>query len=144
MGYLMGYLWLEARSPKTHSTKRNRKSTLKNSFPCKPAKGLKSKPFRRDCWSKITKQRGTMSSYMTSNKNTSKKRPPKLPHENSKKRLRKSQKGKMGEAQTSLEEPRRIIYAYHEWFIQGVASARSSFPLTRSHHEALKLVLRKS
>jgi hypothetical protein len=26
-------------------------------------------------------------------------------------------------------------------FIQGVASAQSSYPLTRSHHEALKLVL---
>jgi predicted secreted protein len=26
-------------------------------------------------------------------------------------------------------------------FIQGLASARSSYPLTRSHHEALKLVL---
>jgi hypothetical protein len=38
--------------------------------------------------------------------------------------------------QTSLEEPHRIIYAYHETFIQGLASARSSFPLTRSHHEA--------
>jgi hypothetical protein len=39
----------------------------------------------------------------------------------SKKRLRKSQKGKMGETPSSLEEPRRIIYTYHEgsykvWF----------------------------
>jgi hypothetical protein len=42
---------------------------------------------------------------------------------------------------TSLEEPRRIFYTYHERFIQGLASARSSFPLTRSQHEALKLVL---
>jgi hypothetical protein len=50
----------------------------------------------------------------------------------------------MGEAQTSLEEPHQIIYTYHERFIQGLASARSSFPLTRSHHEALKLVLQKS
>jgi hypothetical protein len=51
------------------------------------------------------------------------------------------QKGKTRGTQSSLEEPRRIIYTYHEWFIQGLASARSSFPLTRSHHEALKLVL---
>jgi hypothetical protein len=51
------------------------------------------------------------------------------------------QKGKMGRTQTSLEKPRRIIYTYHERYIQGLASARSSFPLTRSHHEALKLVL---
>jgi hypothetical protein len=33
---------------------------------------------------------------------------------------------------------------YHERFIQGLASTRSSFPLTRSHHESLKLVLWKS
>jgi hypothetical protein len=33
-------------------------------------------------------------------------------------------------------------HIYITWrFIQGLASARSSFPLTRSHHEALKLVL---
>jgi hypothetical protein len=67
--------------------------------------------------------------------------PPKLPHEKSMKKLRKSPKGKTGGTQPSLEEPRRIIYTYHERFIQGLASARSSFPLTRSHHEALKLVL---
>jgi hypothetical protein len=50
------------------------------------------------------------------------------------------QKGKTRGTQTSLEEPRRIIYTYHEGFIQGLASARSSFPLTRFHYEALKLV----
>jgi hypothetical protein len=43
--------------------------------------------------------------------------------------------------QPSLEAPRRIIYTYHERFIQGLASARSYFSHTRSHHEALKLVL---
>jgi hypothetical protein len=43
--------------------------------------------------------------------------------------------------QSSLEEPCRIIYTYHERFIQGLTSARSSFPPTRFHHEALKLVL---
>jgi hypothetical protein len=33
---------------------------------------------------------------------------------NTKKKLRKSQKGKLGRTQTSPEEPRRIIYTYHE------------------------------
>jgi hypothetical protein len=51
---------------------------------------------------------------------------------------------KTGEAQTILQEPRRIIYTYQERFIQGLASARSSFPLTISYHEALKIVLWKS
>jgi hypothetical protein len=60
----------------------------------------------------------------------------------SKKKLRKSPKRKMRGTQTSLEEPHRIIYTSHEGFIQGLASARSSFALTRFHHEALKLVLK--
>jgi hypothetical protein len=130
--------------PKTHSIKRNRKSTLKNIFPWKPLKTPKLKPFRRVCWSKITKQRGTRSSYVTSNKNLSKKHPPNFPTEIPRKGSENHQKGKMGGTQPSLEEPRRIIYTYHERFIQVLAFARSSFPLTRSHHEALNLVLWKS
>jgi hypothetical protein len=50
------------------------------------------------------------------------------------------QKGKMGETQPSLEEARRIIYTYHEGSYKLQLATRSSFPLTRSHHEALKLV----
>jgi hypothetical protein len=55
--------------PKTHSIKRNRKSTLKNTFPWKPPKAPKSKSFQRVCWINITKQRGMRSSYVTPNKN---------------------------------------------------------------------------
>jgi hypothetical protein len=44
--------------------------------------------------------------------------PPKVPTENPRKRLQKSKKGKMGGTQTSLEEPRRIIYTHHEGFIK--------------------------
>jgi hypothetical protein len=55
--------------PKTHSIKRNRKSTLRNTFSRKPPKTPKLKLFRRVCWIKITKKRGTRSSYVTSNKN---------------------------------------------------------------------------
>jgi hypothetical protein len=40
--------------------------------------------------------------------------PPKLRHENPKKRLRKSPKRENGKDNKSLEEPRRIIYTYHE------------------------------
>jgi hypothetical protein len=66
--------------------------------------------------------------------------PKNFPTEIPRKGSENHQKGKMG-GTPSLEEPRRIIYTYHERFIQGLAFARSSFPLTRSHHEALKLVL---
>jgi hypothetical protein len=106
--------------PKTHSIKRNRKSTLKNTFPWKTPK---SKPFRRVCWIKITKQRGTRSSYMTSNKNPSKKRPQNFPTEIPRKGSKNHQKGKTEGTQPSLEEPCRIINTYHERFIQGLASA---------------------
>jgi hypothetical protein len=77
-------------------------------------------------------------------KNPSKKCPQNFPMEIPRKGSENHQKGKTGETQTSLEERRRIIYTYHERFIQGLALSRSSFPLTRSHHEALKLVLSKS
>jgi hypothetical protein len=78
---------------------------------------------------------------MTSNKNPLKKCPEILPTENPRKGSKNHQKGKTGGTQTGLEEPRQIINTYHEGFIQGIASARSSFPLTRSHHEALKLLI---
>jgi hypothetical protein len=56
--------------------------------------------------------------------------PQNFPTEIPRKGSENHQKGKMGGTQSSLEEPCRIIYTYHESFIQGLASARSSFPLT--------------
>jgi hypothetical protein len=49
-----------------------------------------------------------------------------------------------GTTQQSLEEPRRIIYTYQGGSYKVYLADRSSNPLTRSHHEALKLVLWKS
>jgi hypothetical protein len=48
---------------------------------------------------------------------------------------------KLGETQPTLEKPRRIIYTYHEDSYKVSLATQSSFPLTRSYHEALKLVL---
>jgi hypothetical protein len=56
-------------------------------------------------WGKVTGQRGTRSSYVTPNKNPTKKSPSKHRHKNHKKGLRKSPKRKMGEATQGLEEP---------------------------------------
>jgi hypothetical protein len=78
---------------------------------------------------------------VTSNKNPSKKRPQNFPTENPRKDPENHQKGKMGGTQPTLEEPRRIIYTYQIGSYKVYLAARSSFPLTRSHHEALKLVL---
>jgi hypothetical protein len=45
-----------------------------------------------------------------------------------------------GETRT-LEESRQTFYTHHERFIQGRACLLNIHPLSRSHHEALKLVL---
>jgi hypothetical protein len=95
--------------PKTYSIKRNRKSTLKNTFPWKPPKTPKSKPFQRVSWIKITKQRGTRSSYVTSNKNPSKKHSQNFSTKIPRKDPENHQKGKTGATHPSLEEARRII-----------------------------------
>jgi hypothetical protein len=117
---------------------RNRETHASTSRTRRTQKPPKSKPFRRVCWSKITKKRGTRSSYVTSNKNPSKKHSENF-SEIPRKGSENQQKERTGTTHPSLEEPRRIIYTS-----QGLACARSSFPLIKSHHEALKLVLWKS
>jgi hypothetical protein len=53
--------------------------------------------------------------------------PLKLRHEKSKKKLRKTpKKGKPGRTQTSLEEPRRIIYTYPESSYKVISSHKIS------------------
>jgi hypothetical protein len=54
VGAPRGLLLARSSASKTHSIKRNRKSTLKNTFPWEPPKSPKSKPFQRVCWIKIT------------------------------------------------------------------------------------------
>jgi hypothetical protein len=56
--------------------------------------------------------RGTRSSYVTSNKNPSKKHPQNFPRKSQEKTLKITKKGKTGGTQPSLEEPRQIIYTY--------------------------------
>jgi hypothetical protein len=51
---------------------------------------------------------------VTSNENPSKKCPQILSTENPRKSSENHQKGKTGGTQTSLEEPRRIIYTFHD------------------------------
>jgi hypothetical protein len=66
----------------------------------------------------------------------------KLPQEiHQEKGSENNQKGETRKTQPSFEEPRRIIYTYHEGSYKVYLAAQSSFPLTRSHHKALKLVL---
>jgi hypothetical protein len=78
--------------PKTHSIKRNRKSTLKDTFPWKPPKTPKSKPFQRVCWIKHQAKRHKV--LICDIKQELNETPPKLPRRNSKKKLQKSPKRK--------------------------------------------------
>jgi hypothetical protein len=67
---------------------------------------------------------------------------PRINHKKiAKKGLQKSPKRRNRRDTPKLEEPHRIIYTYHEGSYKVLLAARSSFPLTRSHREALKLVL---
>jgi hypothetical protein len=65
----------------------------------------------------VTKQRGTRSSYVTSNKNHAKKHFQNFTTKIAKKRLRKSPKRENGRDNKSLEESHRIFYTYQERFI---------------------------
>jgi hypothetical protein len=76
---------------KTHSIKRNRKSTLKNTFPWKPPKTPKSNPFRRDQDHQAKRHKVLIRDIQ---QESLKETPPKLPHGNSKRRLQKSPKKK--------------------------------------------------
>jgi hypothetical protein len=90
----------------------NRKSLDQSSRTRAPTKTTKSESFPRVWRGKVTKERGTRSSCVTPAPNLAKKRlqnsATKIPRKGSE----NHQKGKTGETQPSLEEPRRIIYTY--------------------------------
>jgi hypothetical protein len=64
----------------------------------------KSKPFQRVSSIKITKQRGTRSSYVTPNNNPSKKHPQDFPMENPRKGSENHQKEKQEEHNQALRK----------------------------------------
>jgi hypothetical protein len=51
---------------------------------------------------------------------------------------------KMGRATRTLEESRQTLYTHNERFIEVIACLLNIHPLSRSHHEALKLVIWKT
>jgi hypothetical protein len=87
---------------KTYPIRRNRKSTLKNTFPRTSPKTTKLKPFRRVCWSKITNKGGTRSSYVTSNKNPQRNTPKTSPRKFQGKAPKITKKGKREEHEKAL------------------------------------------
>jgi hypothetical protein len=85
------------------------------------------------------KHKGLMHTFPTKSQRES----PQIHHKKiAKKGSKNHQKGKMGETRSSLEEPHQVIYTYHEGSYKVYLASRSSIPLSKSHHEALKLVLK--
>jgi hypothetical protein len=128
-------------STKTFQIKRNRRNPAKTSSNPRTQKTPKLSPLTHGFGRGITSQRTTKSSqkFPPSNhqeqgpENTSRK-PPREGSEN-------HHQEQPGTTQQSLEKARRIIYTYQGGSYKVYPAARSSNPLTRSHHEALKLVL---
>jgi hypothetical protein len=101
----------------------------------------KSRPFSHGFGRGIKGKRTTKGSCI---------HPPTNPQENgleisprkmSRKGSENHQKERTATTHPSLKEPRRIIYTSQRGSYKVNLAARSSNPLTRSHHEALKLVL---
>jgi hypothetical protein len=99
--------------PESLMIKRNQIFRLSRARTRATRKTTKLSPIQGIFGGKVTSQRGTRSSYVTLKK-IPKKSFSKLRQENHNKELRKSPQRRMGKATHNLEEPRRIIYTYHE------------------------------
>jgi hypothetical protein len=131
-------------STKTCQIKRNQRNPTKNSSNPKTPKTPKSSPFTHGFGRRIKGKRTTKGSHIHPPPNHQKKGTENTPRNPPREGSENHNKERKGRTQPSLEEPRRIIYTSQEDSYKVKLVARSSNPLTRSHHEALKLVLWKS
>jgi hypothetical protein len=131
-------------STKTCQIKRNRRNLAKNSSNRRTPKTPKSSPFTHRFGRGITGQRTTKGSHKFPPSNPQEQGPENTPRKPPRQGSKNHQQEQPGTTQQSLEEPRRIIYTYQGGSYKVYLAARSSNTLTRSHHEALKLVLWKS
>jgi hypothetical protein len=100
--------------PLTPYNSRNHKSHASTSRTQKTRKPPKLKAFLRDLRVKITEKRGTPTSCVIPKTNPAKKHLEILPIRIPRKGSENHQERETGETQSSLEEPHRIIYTYHE------------------------------
>jgi hypothetical protein len=111
-GVLRGLPLARSSVPKTHSIKRNRKSTLKNTSNPRTPKTPKSSPLNSRIWEGNQRQKNhkgfTRISPIKSPRARSQNTPRKPPREGSENHHQEQP----GTTQQSLEEPRRIIYTY--------------------------------
>jgi hypothetical protein len=131
-------------STKTCQIKRNRRKPAKNSSNPKTSKTPKSIPLTHRFGRGITTQRTTKGSHKFPPTNPQEQGPENTPRKPPREGSENHHQEQPGTTQQGHEEPRRIIYTYQEGSYKVYLATRSSNPLTRSHHEALKLVLWKS
>jgi hypothetical protein len=137
-GHSIDKLW------STKRIKRNQRISAKNTTNPRITKTPKLSLFAHGFERGIKGKRTTKGSSMHYPPNPKVKGLKTTTRKSQRKGSKNQQKGETGRTPQSLEKPCRIFYTYHNRFVQGLASARSSFSLTRSHHEALKIVLWKS
>jgi hypothetical protein len=127
-------------STKTYQIKSNQRNSAKNSSNPRASKTQKSSPLTHEFGRGIKGKRTMKGSHIHPIPNPQEQGP-----ENARHPPREGSENHHQEqtetTQPSLEEPRRIIYTYQRGSYKVWLAARSSNPLTRSHHEALKLVL---
>jgi hypothetical protein len=119
---------------KSSQINRNRRNPAKNSSNPRTPKTPKSSPLTHRLGRGLKGKRTTKGSYIFPSSNSqeqgSENTPRKPPREGSENQHQEQP----GTTQQSLEEPRRIIYTYQRSSYKVYLAARSSKPLTRSHH----------
>jgi hypothetical protein len=128
-------------STKTCQIKMNRRNPSKNSSNPRTPKTPKSIPLTHGFGRGIKGKRTTKGSHEFPPSNTQEQGPENTPRKPPREGSENHHQEQPGTTQPSLEEPRRMIYTYQGGSYKVYLAARSSNPLTRSHHEALKLVL---
>jgi hypothetical protein len=130
---------------KTCQIKWNRRNPTKNSSnprtPKTPPKTPKSSPLTHRFGKGIKGKRTTKGSHIFPPSNPQEQGPENTPRKPLREGSENHHQEQSGTTQQSLEEPRRIIYTYQGGSYKVYLAARSSNSLTKSHHEALKLVL---
>jgi hypothetical protein len=131
-------------STKTCQIKRNRRNPSKNSPHPRTSKTPKSSPLTHGFGRGIKDKRTTKGSHEFPPSNPQKQGPENTLRKPPREGSENHHQEQPGTTQQNLEEPRRIIYTYQGGSYKVELAARSSNPLTKSLHEALKLVLWKS
>jgi hypothetical protein len=129
---------------KTRPKRRNRRNPAKSTSNPRTQKTPKSSPFTHGFGRGITTQRRTKGSHKFPPSNPQEKGPENNPKKSPREGSENHHQEQPGTTHPNLKESRRIIYTRNKGSYKVYLAARSSNPLTRSHHEALKLVLWKS